>query len=191
MKPTWISHSDQLRSQLSISMIVSRQASYFVWNLILPQVCLNLLSLTSFASERQNTSGRLGVSVTMLLTTVAFKLQAGKDLPKVSYLTMMDWFMLSSFVFNASVVAENALASDRAGFIDNTAEIIIQRYFFVVWVLHTLTIIFEAFRHTRKSALQAIAEVEESTTTTSSSGTGEKEFLIPIDGEAEEDGDSV
>jgi len=137
--------------------------------------------LTSFASERQNTSGRLGVSVTMLLTTVAFKLQAGKDLPKVSYLTMMDWFMLSSFVFNASVVAENALASDRAGFIDNTAEIVIQRYFFVVWVLHTLTIIFNAFRHTRKSALQAIAEVGESTTTTSSSGTGEKDFLIPID----------
>lgn len=53
--------------------------------------------------------GHAGSSLTMVLTAVAFKLQIADSLPKLSYPTLIDWYVLASFFFIFSVVVQNVL----------------------------------------------------------------------------------
>ncbi|GMH70801.1 hypothetical protein TrLO_g10960 [Triparma laevis f. longispina] len=66
-------------------------------------------SLGSFAVPRDETADRSSVSLTILLTTVAFKLQIGDSLQQISYLTLIDEFILSSIAHVIFVVLSHAL----------------------------------------------------------------------------------
>jgi hypothetical protein len=47
------------------------------------------------------------VTLTLLLTLVALKLLVSELVPKTSYLTMADWYIVVSFLTIVSVIAEN------------------------------------------------------------------------------------
>ena len=71
---------------------------------------INLMTLCAFAVDLESAGDRFGISLTMVLTSVAFKLQAASDLPDLSYLTWIDQFILGSFFYIFLVVAENFVA---------------------------------------------------------------------------------
>ena len=98
-----------VRPILRISMLARRRGGYFVWNVILPMLVIDGLSLGAFAIPASDVADRLSVSGTMLLTAVAFKLQVGSDLPNLAYLTMIDIVVLVSFASVALVAIENVL----------------------------------------------------------------------------------
>merc|ERR1711933_88038 len=51
---------------------------------------------------------RLSISVTLMLTAVAFKYVITEQLPKVNYLTVMDYYLLEGFIMLTLLIAENA-----------------------------------------------------------------------------------
>lgn len=101
------SSTSTVRPQLVLSISISRCSSYFFWNIEALMFLLTLMGGATFACER-SAADRLGLSLTLVLTAVAFKFVISADLPKISYLTLLDKYVLGCFVFLALVVLENA-----------------------------------------------------------------------------------
>merc|ERR1712060_512827 len=64
-----------------------------------------------FAVDVGNVADRLGVSLTLVLASVAYKYVVSDKLPNISYLTLCDFYVLGSFFFTALVVCQNAVVS--------------------------------------------------------------------------------
>lgn len=86
-----------------------RKYNYYLWNIAAMVNMISFLAFTSFAIERNDTGKRLSVSLTLLLTVVAFKNFVSSILPKVSYLTLMDKYVLFNVAFIFLVSVQNAV----------------------------------------------------------------------------------
>ncbi|KAJ8037905.1 Glycine receptor subunit alpha-3 [Holothuria leucospilota] len=94
-----------------IKLHAQRKPLFYVWNVVLPVFCILALSFTSFVIDAENPSDRLSVTVTMLLTAVAFKSAVSSMLPKIPYLTLLDKYVLCNFILQCLMVAQNAVAA--------------------------------------------------------------------------------
>jgi hypothetical protein len=83
-----------------------RKTGYYISNVILPICVLTLLSpLSCFLNDdgtSLGTADRLGITLTLLLTAVAYKFVVASSLPTVSYLTILDRFPSSSSFSSSS-----------------------------------------------------------------------------------------
>ena len=70
-----------------------------------------MLALGALFIEPKALADRLSVSLTMVLTSVAYRSQAAADLPKLAHLTFLDIHLLGSLVFTALVAASNVLVA--------------------------------------------------------------------------------
>ena len=75
----------------------------------------------AFVINRDDVADRLSVSVTLMLAAVAFRFVVSTMLPKVSYLTIMDYYLLIGFVALIILIFENAFAG-FAGLDDHFAK---------------------------------------------------------------------
>eukprot|EP00658_Telonema_sp_P-2_P060878 TRINITY_DN4966_c0_g1_i3.p1 TRINITY_DN4966_c0_g1~~TRINITY_DN4966_c0_g1_i3.p1 ORF type:complete len:187 (-),score=43.32 TRINITY_DN4966_c0_g1_i3:195-755(-) len=101
-----------IRDRCLISAVAMRKPEYFVWNVVVPMLAINGMALGSFVVDKTEPADRLSVSLTMVLTAVAFKLQISSSLPELPYLTSLDKFVLSSFLFITAVVLQNILSTE-------------------------------------------------------------------------------
>ncbi len=72
---------------------------------------ITAMTLTSFIIPSNSLADRMSVNLTLLLTAVAFKFVVSQSLPHISYLTLLDKYVLTSFVMLFFVVVENVAAS--------------------------------------------------------------------------------
>ncbi|KAJ8037636.1 Gamma-aminobutyric acid receptor subunit beta-2 [Holothuria leucospilota] len=93
-----------------IKIYAKRKISYYMWNVALVTLLILLSNFTSFAVTASAPEDRLSVSVTLLLTAVAFKSVVSSSLPKIPYLTLMDKYVLWSLILQCFVVLQNAIA---------------------------------------------------------------------------------
>ena len=118
MKPTLSdvseSTSNTVRPVLRIALTARRRPMYFFWNIMLPMALIEALAYGSFAVPREDVADRLSVSLTMVLTAVAFKQIIAAELPNVSYLTLLDVFVLASFASTCLVAFENIVVGQVA-----------------------------------------------------------------------------
>ena len=112
--PFMVGNIDEERRRyplLHIYFIGQRWSAYFMWNIALPNFLLSVLVFTSFAIAQESLADRLSVTLTLVLTSVAFKYMVAQELPKISYLTLLDKYILLSFTFLALVGGQNTLAA--------------------------------------------------------------------------------
>lgn len=67
-------------------------------------------SLTVLLVPAEDFADRMAMSLTLLLTAVAFKQVVSTHLPSISYLTTLDKYVLCGFLMQVLVVAQNAIA---------------------------------------------------------------------------------
>ncbi|XP_071488348.1 cys-loop ligand-gated ion channel-like [Diadema antillarum] len=99
----------------NITVNVKRKPSYYMWNVALIMFLITPLAFTSFAVDREAPEDRLSVTLTLLLTAVAFKFVVSQSLPNTSYQTLLDYYVLWCMVFLCLVVVQNAAVSAFAG----------------------------------------------------------------------------
>ena len=104
---------------LTFSVIIDRQIGYYAWKVIAPLILIIMMSWIVFWIDPQEAGTQIGVATTSMLTLIAYRFMIGDLLPKVSYLTRLDHFILWStfLVFGTLVVVvvTSTLAkSDRA-----------------------------------------------------------------------------
>jgi len=97
---------------LSIRLRVEREPGYYFGSIILPNFLIVTAAFAAFPvlinDEDSSVADRLSITVTLMLTAVAFKYVITEQLPKITYLTLMDYYLLEGFLMLTLLIAENA-----------------------------------------------------------------------------------
>eukprot|EP00294_Goniomonas_avonlea_P003159 CAMPEP_0114572598 /NCGR_PEP_ID=MMETSP0114-20121206/18392_1 /TAXON_ID=31324 /ORGANISM="Goniomonas sp, Strain m" /LENGTH=485 /DNA_ID=CAMNT_0001759849 /DNA_START=33 /DNA_END=1487 /DNA_ORIENTATION=- len=72
---------------------VRRKPWYYVYNVALPQFLIVSLAGTIVSVPVDDVADRMGVILTLLLTTVAFKFVVASSTPQIPYLTFLDYYL--------------------------------------------------------------------------------------------------
>ena len=78
---------------------LNRKYFYYILKIILPVIFLVWLSFSVFYIRAIELESKLAVSMGSLLTLVAYNFVFGDDLPKLSYITILDAWILLSYLF--------------------------------------------------------------------------------------------
>ena len=86
--------------------------------------------------EPRSVADRLSVTITLMLSAVAFRFVVSSMLPKVSYLTWMDYYILLGFVALIIMVGENAIVGFEQISEENAAyvDLVLGGLFGIIWV---------------------------------------------------------
>ena len=88
-------------------LIICREPSFFLWNVGFVNFTLVLVSFTVSGIPPSDLADRLSVTLTCMLTSVAFKFVLISMLPVCSYLTLLDRYILASFFLLGLNALEN------------------------------------------------------------------------------------
>lgn len=80
-------------SGLAMNIDVQRQVKYYVFQIVIPLIAIVLMSWTVFWIDPAVVATRMSVAVTTMLTLIAYRFMLGNLVPRLSYLTRLDYFM--------------------------------------------------------------------------------------------------
>lgn len=152
--PCCVSHkldskSHSVYSQAVLIQRVQRNNRFYVLNIMLPLLAMSLVSFSSLAyftdEEDITLNDRITVSLTLSLTAVAFKFVIQDDVPRIGYLTILDHYVLSCFLFILSFVAVHVLSQ-----LVDSSEYQIMITMVVVWLLWHTYFVVSTFKISRR-----------------------------------------
>lgn len=85
---------------------IQRKFGYHVWKIFLPLLLIVSISWSVFWINKENVGSRLSLSLISLLTVISFNFFISTNLPEISYLTFMDYFVIGIYVFMTLAVTE-------------------------------------------------------------------------------------
>ena len=88
-----------------------RHSGYYTWKVIIPLTLIVLMAFTVFWIDPAELSAQVTISTASVITVVAFQFSLGYLLPKISYLTRIDTFILGSTIFVFLALAESIITS--------------------------------------------------------------------------------
>lgn len=83
-----------------------RLVTFYLVKVLIPLVMIILMSLVVLFIDPTNTGSRLSIAITAILTLIAYRFLLGSLLPKISYLTHMDYFIFGSMFLVFAVLIE-------------------------------------------------------------------------------------
>merc|ERR1712142_1083703 len=95
---------------ISTSCRASRRPGFFLWNIFLVMLFICSLAFATFSVDLERPQNRLQLSFILLLTTITFKFVVSQTLPRISYLTYLDKYILTSMGILCSVCVWHAVA---------------------------------------------------------------------------------
>src|SRR5262249_22285903 len=110
-------------SEIEIDLVVQRRYRYYVWKVFLPLLFMVAIAYSAFWIKISDYYTQISITLTAILTEIAFLFAISGSLPKVPYLTFIDAFFLVSFAFSCASMVElvavhQALESDRSAHAD-------------------------------------------------------------------------
>ena len=120
-QPVEIAYFDDSKetvSELIVTIDIEREPIHVLISIILPMVILVSLTWCVFWMKNQNISGRVNILFIGILSVVAYYFVIQENLPKISYLTLIDGFIITTFLVLAagiiiSVIVEKLDLSGR------------------------------------------------------------------------------
>jgi hypothetical protein len=105
------SNSDSLLhySQIRWAVMLLRRGRYFAYQIVLPSFAITSLAFTSFYVSLDELGDRSSITLTILLTLVAFRQTANADMPKTEALTIIDVYLIWGMMVVCAIVFANAL----------------------------------------------------------------------------------
>ena len=94
-----------------IDLTAARVRRYHMVQVVLPLVMIICMSWIVFWINPANANPRISVSVTAMLTLVAYRFAIAASLPRIAYLTRLDWFILGSSLLVFASLIEVAVTS--------------------------------------------------------------------------------
>lgn len=85
--------------EASFEIVVRRKYAFYLWKIFLPLLLMVMLSWTVYWIDTHDLSSQVQISITTILTVIAFAFSISLSLPKVPYLTFIDAFFLDCLVF--------------------------------------------------------------------------------------------
>lgn len=119
------SSSNTVYPELEIQIWCRRKYMFWFYNIILPVTLFTLVAFVACLEDGENLADRCSITLTVLLTNVAYKYMIADKLPSVNYLTLIDRYSYFSFLFMFVVVLENAVVKRWETARDAEASIVI------------------------------------------------------------------
>ena len=94
---------------LVLTAHLHRRSLYYVFNIIAPMAMFALMTVLMRAVPITQTADRLAISMTMVLTIAAYKSNISTLMPPISYLTLIDKYVLWCFLMVGVIVFWNVL----------------------------------------------------------------------------------
>jgi len=97
-----VSHSQLFDTDwpyIEIMIDAQRKFGYHIWKVFLPLILIVSISWSVFWIGRENVGSRLSISLIAFLTAISFNFFVSTNLPKISYLTLMDCCIIGIYVF--------------------------------------------------------------------------------------------
>ena len=98
----------------AFSFEAERKAGYFIIKVIIPLILIVAMSWVVFWIDPIESGTQVSVAITTMLTLIAYRFAIDTDLPKISYLTRMDFFILLSTVLVYASLIEVVVTSSFA-----------------------------------------------------------------------------
>ncbi|XP_063437274.1 gamma-aminobutyric acid receptor subunit beta-1-like isoform X3 [Mytilus trossulus] len=117
---------------LTVKTLAVRQFGFFVWNILIIMTIISLLSFTTFAVDNTKPQNRLQLGFTLTLTGVTFRFVTNQSLPKISYLTKLDIYILFCMIFNFCISIWHAVITR---FKDNSNQDSMDFWAFIIFII--------------------------------------------------------
>ena len=93
-----------------IRLHVMRQYGFYIYNVAIIMCLITALTFSAFSVKVDSVGDRIQITLTLLLTSVAFKYYVQQFVPTVSYLTLMDKYLLCCMVFQFAMAIHNSVS---------------------------------------------------------------------------------
>lgn len=105
--PVQVTNTMETLVTLNIRFVAKRYFGFHMMSTIFPLVLIVMMSWTIFWLPPSELGGRVGISITSMLTVMAYRFMISSKLPTISYLTRMDHFIFFStmFIFMTLVIS--------------------------------------------------------------------------------------
>lgn len=95
-----VSENDGFKySGLVVNLEVERQSAYYLFKIILPIIFILAISWSVFWVRGSQLEAKVNITIVCLLSLIAYNFIIDEDLPKLSYLTFLDSFILLSYFY--------------------------------------------------------------------------------------------
>ncbi|MBW2259133.1 MAG: hypothetical protein JRF18_01585 [Deltaproteobacteria bacterium] len=88
-----------------------RKGGYFIIKVIIPLILIVAMSWIVFWIDPKESGVGISVAITTMLTLIAYRFAVGAEVPRVSYLTRLDYFILGSTVLVYATLIEVVITS--------------------------------------------------------------------------------
>ena len=86
-------------SYVSIDINAQRKIGFHIWKIFLPLILIIAISWSVFWIWTENVGNRLSISMIGFLTAISFGFFISRNQPMISYLTLMDIFIIGIYIF--------------------------------------------------------------------------------------------
>ena len=93
--PNDVYHYDGVKFEIEIE----RKHSYYLYKVIIPILLILMVCWSSLWVTPREIESRLTITIVCLLSLIAYNFVIDKELPKLEYLTILDWIILTSYVY--------------------------------------------------------------------------------------------
>lgn len=90
---------DETYSCATVTIEVTRRFQFYIWQMIVPLCILIGMAFAVFFLPPADLADRMNVIIASLLTVVALSFSLHTDLPKIPYLTIIDWLFFLAYLF--------------------------------------------------------------------------------------------
>lgn len=92
-----------------------RQVGFYFIKVLIPLVMIVFISLIVLFIDPSHIGPKFSIAITAILTLIAYRFLLGDLLPKISYLTHMDYFLFGSMFLVFAVLVETAVVAKLVG----------------------------------------------------------------------------
>ncbi len=131
------------KASIRRNYFASRKTGYFIVKIFIPLILIVMMSWSVFWIDPADGGTQIGVATTTMLTLIAFRFAIDNSLPRISYLTRLDEFVMAStvlvFLILFEVIITSRLAKtglrERALKVDRWSRLVFPLVFVAVLVL--------------------------------------------------------
>jgi hypothetical protein len=99
VKPVFREVYGETYSRATVTLEVTRHTQFYIWQMMVPLGIVLGMAFAVFFLPPNDLSDRMSVIIASLLTVVALSYSLHSGLPKISYLTVIDWFFVLAYAF--------------------------------------------------------------------------------------------
>ncbi|MCJ7540012.1 MAG: hypothetical protein MUO88_10165, partial [Desulfobacterales bacterium] len=105
---------DRKTAAFAFEFTAKRAALYYIWQVIIPLVVIVVMAWGAFYIAPTNAGAQIGIATSSMLTLIAYRFMLGNLIPRLPYMTRLDYFLLGSTILVFLTLVEVIITTNLA-----------------------------------------------------------------------------